>query len=418
MLQAVLEQLPDAVYLLDPETSRIVACNRAAWEEPGLSEEEVLHQSVLSLQKDVVGMPQWSAIADVIREHSPYVFIGRHVHADGGEIPVEVKTSVFHHEGREYFISVARNIAHRVSHQEALKGRPPEVWTALHDTADGVWDWEVPSGRLYFSPQLKQMLGYGPDEMEPVLATWKDNVHPEDATYVLHGLDEHLAGRRHRFEAVYRLRNRNGHYLWVHDRGKVCERDREGHPTRVIGMVHDITDLKNRELEYQQHAWADALTGLTNRRRGEELAEQQLRLMDRLGKPLGLCLIDLDDFKRINDLHGHLVGDDVLRGIADELRKAVRETDILYRWGGEEFVLICPDTIGDDLLNLAEKLRQRLAAMAWSGALADRTITASFGLAGFPEHGRTLPELVARADTALYSAKDAGRDLIRMADPA
>lgn len=415
MLAAVFEHLPDAVYIIDPETSDIVACNRAAWEELGLSRDEVLNQSVLSLQKDVSGMPQWSEIAEVIRTQQPYTFVGRHEHADGSEVPVEVRTSVMQHEGRELFISVARNISQRVALQAALKGRPPEVWTALHDTADGVWDWEVPTGHLYFSPQMKQMLGYGPEEMPPLLSTWKDNVHPEDAPLVLRVLNEHLNGRRSRYEAVYRLRNRNGHYLWVHDRGKVCERSESGEPTRVIGMVHNITDLKNQELEFQRHAEADSLTQLNNRRRGEELSEQQIRLMKRLGKPLGLCIFDLDHFKRVNDLHGHLVGDKVLQGIADLLRKAVRETDIVFRWGGEEFVLVCPDTDAEAMYRLANKLRQSIESQRWPAPMEDIIVTTSMGIAIFPENGESLPDLVARADSALYHAKHSGRNTVMMA---
>jgi len=415
MLENVFEHLADAVYVIDPETSHIVSCNRAAWEDLGLRQEDILNSSVLSLQKDITGQPQWGEIAEVIRRQQPYTFIGRHIHGDGCEVPVEVRTSVLFHEGREYFISVARNIANRVTHETNIKGRPPEVWTALHDTADGVWDWEVPTGHLYFSPQLKQMLGYGPEEMKPVLSTWKDNVHPEDAPLVLHVLSEHMAGRRARYESVYRLRNRNGHYLWVHDRGKVCERDDNGEPTRVIGMVHNITDLKKQELELQQHAEADSLTNLFNRRRGEELATQQLKLMQRQQKPLGLCILDLDHFKSINDLHGHLTGDEVLKKIAEVLRRSVRESDVLFRWGGEEFVLVCPDTPRQALVELADKLRRRIESVNWEGTLAQLQTTTSIGIATYPEDGEELDTLLAKADTALYRAKQAGRNRLEMA---
>ena len=415
MFNTVLEHLSDAVYIIDPETSDIVSCNRAAWEDLGLSRDEVLNHSVLSLQKDVSGMPQWSEIANVIRAQQSYMFIGRHEHADGSEVPVEVRTNVITHEGRELFVSVARNIAHRMAFEASRQGRPQEVWSALHDTADGVWEWEVASGHLYFSPQLKQMLGYGPEEMPPVFSTWKDNVHPEDAPLVLHLLDEHLDGRRSRYEAVYRLRNRNGHYLWVHDRGRICSRGEDGSPSRVIGMVHNITDLKNQELEFQRYAEADSLTQLTNRRRGEELAEQQIRLMSRMHKPLGLCMFDLDHFKRINDLHGHLVGDQVLKEIARLLRTMVRESDILFRWGGEEFVLVCPDTDDGAMHRLADKLRQSIEALPWPAPMEALSVTASMGVALFPGDGTTLPELIACADSALYRAKASGRNAVKMA---
>ena len=105
------EHLSDAVYLLDPVTSNVLWGNRAAWESLGLSPQEVLDHSVLSLQKDVTGAPQWSEIAAVIRGSSCYTFVGRHRHALGHEVPVEVNTTSFIDEGREYFLSVARDIS-------------------------------------------------------------------------------------------------------------------------------------------------------------------------------------------------------------------------------------------------------------------------------------------------------------------
>jgi two-component system, sensor histidine kinase and response regulator len=239
---ALLEQLPDAVYLLDPETSAVVWGNRLAWESLGLTREQVLDHSVLSLQKDVTGAPQWSEIAAVIRGTPCFTFVGRHRHAAGHEVAVEVNTSRFFDGGREYFLSVARDITRRTALEAQLKARENQHWFALNEAMDGLWDWDTVSNEVFFSPQLKRMLGYGPDEMTPELATWSRNIHPDDAARVHAVLQAHLDGRRVRYEAEYRLRTRNGNWLWVHDRGRVCERDAHGHPTRVVGMVQDVTE--------------------------------------------------------------------------------------------------------------------------------------------------------------------------------
>ncbi len=237
----LLEQLPDAVYLLDPETSNIVWCNRLGWESLGLTREEVLDHSVLSLQKDVTGAPQWSQIAEVIRATPCYTFVGRHRHAADHEVAVEVNTTRFVDEGREYFLSVARDISRRTALEADLKKRENQLWFALNEAMDGLWDWDTVSNEVFFSPQLKRMLGYGPDEMAPDIATWSRNIHPDDAARVQGLLRDHLEGRRARYEAQYRLRTRNGSWLWVMDRGRVCERDAAGAPTRVVGMVQDVT---------------------------------------------------------------------------------------------------------------------------------------------------------------------------------
>ncbi len=332
------EHLPDAVYLLDPDSSHIVWCNRAGWDSLGLTPEAVLDHSVLSLQKDVTGLPQWGEIAAVIRRQRDYTFVGRHRHAQGHELAVEVYTRCFEHEGREYFLSVARDITRRVALEADLNRREKQLWFALNEAADGLWDWNVPAGEVFFSPQLKRMLGYGPDEMAPTLASWSANVHPDDAERVMQQLDDHLQGRRTRYEAEYRLRNRNGVYLWVHDQGRVCERDAEGRATRVVGMVQDVTARHDAQDALARHraqleqqvlqrtaALNEAKTAAeaANRAKSRFLATMSHELRTPLTAIIGLGGLALQDaadpllrerLERIGQASQHLLGliDDIL----------------------------------------------------------------------------------------------------------
>ncbi|KPF47641.1 hypothetical protein IP87_00985 [beta proteobacterium AAP121] len=306
----VLEHLADAVYLLDPVSSDIVWCNRPGWESLGLGREEVLNHSVLSLQMDVSGAPHWNEIAAVIRSAPCYTFIGRHRHALGHEVSVEVNTTRFFEGGREYFLSVARDITRRTALEADLRKRENQLWFALNEAMDGLWDWNVSTGEVFFSPQLKRMLGYGPDEMTPTLSSWSDNVHPEDAAAVQRLLTEHVQGRRARYEARYRLRNRSGQWLWVVDRGRVCERDARGAATRVVGMVQDITQERAAQealarSEAEQRALIAALPDIVMRldRQGRHLyvserigtlssipvAQMIGRTHRQLGLPAALC---------------------------------------------------------------------------------------------------------------------------------
>jgi PAS domain S-box-containing protein len=135
--------------------------------------------------------------------------------------------------------------------------RQAHVLFALNEASDGLWDWKLTTNEVFFSPQLKRMLGYGPHEMSPTLESWSANVHAEDKERVFMVLDQHLQGLRERYEAQYRLKNRNGHYIWVNDRGRVCERDATGKPTRVVGMVNNITDQKTLEAHLMRQASHD-----------------------------------------------------------------------------------------------------------------------------------------------------------------
>ena len=408
--------LPDAVYVIDPATSRIVDGNEKAHASLGLSREQLLAQSVMSLQTGVQGMPAWSEIAEVIRSQAPYRFIGEHRHADGSAVPVEILTSVQYIDGQEYFVSVAREIRERGCSADEDAGR--ERWQVLHDIAEGVWDWYPQEGRLVFSPNLKSLLGYGPDEMREVLDTWKDNVHPDDRPLVLTKLEDHLAGRRHMFQAEYRLRNRNGHYVWVSDRGRIVLRDEGGEPLRVCGMIHDVTDAKAQELFLQQKADHCPLTGLLNRRRGQERFDEALRGCKREGRPLTALVADLDHFKTINDRFGHQAGDLVLERFGDCIRDVLPRNAITMRWGGEEFVVVLPDCDRMGGETRAERLRAAVARAHWPAPLEGYRITTSIGVASFPEDADSSAQLTSIADQALYRAKRAGRNRVTLALPA
>lgn len=403
------QQMADAVYLLDPKTSNVLWCNRIAYEELGYSEDEVLNHSVLSLQKDVKGAPQWSEIATVIRSKNVFTFVGRHLHKDGYEIPVEVNTTHFWVDGHEYFLSVARNISNRVAFEKDFQERDGRIRYALHEVSDGLWEWELESDYVFFSPQLKKMLGYGPDEMTPHVDTWKSKVHPDDVEKVITILSDHIKGKRPAYQAEYRLRNRNGHYIWVHDAGKVCERNDENQPTHVIGMVRNISDHKKVQTQLESLAHEDVLTGLPNRRHGERSAQKALKKACDKKVPLTLAVIDLDFFKRINDLYGHAKGDEILVFIAQLLNSARPKKSFLYRWGGEEFVLILPNYNLEAVQEVLGGLHQVIAQADWT-SLGVEPVTLSIGAVECSQANVEFNECFKLADLAVYQAKANGRN--------
>jgi diguanylate cyclase (GGDEF)-like protein len=175
-----------------------------------------------------------------------------------------------------------------------------------------------------------------------------------------------------------------------------------------LAAAHSLNDRFEREHDASRH---DALTGLRNRRSFLESWEEALQRSRRSGKPMSLVLGDLDHFKRVNDTHGHACGDAVLRAVAQAIRNSLRVQDVVSRWGGEEFMLLLPDTDLAGARHVAESTRLAIRALRVEHAGSTLAVTISLGVC---EHrpGRSMEETIADADAALYQAKQEGRDRV------
>ncbi|MFA7348464.1 MAG: diguanylate cyclase [Desulfurivibrionaceae bacterium] len=178
----------------------------------------------------------------------------------------------------------------------------------------------------------------------------------------------------------------------------------------VIETLQDIGERKKLEEELGRLATTDALTGLCNRHRCNELLQQEVARARRYHTPLSLIMFDLDYFKNINDTYGHAVGDQVLQAVADVIRKNVRTTDWVGRWGGEEFMVLCPEATEKDAVSTAEKLRALVESHTFETV---KTITLSCGVTRFKAPD-SVDAFVRRADDGLYRAKDKGRNIVEI----
>jgi diguanylate cyclase (GGDEF)-like protein len=181
-------------------------------------------------------------------------------------------------------------------------------------------------------------------------------------------------------------------------------------------LIYFLVANRSYRMQLVQLASQDALTGLPNRRRTQELALNALDHAKATGKPLTLALIDMDHFKDINDRCGHAAGDHVLQEFARAGREALRESDILGRWGGEEFLLLMPETPVELAVASLERLRTLVFGIRLPPTGSDLQVSLSAGLASFDDTVKSFEDFVARADAALYRAKHDGRDLIRLCE--
>jgi diguanylate cyclase (GGDEF)-like protein len=200
---------------------------------------------------------------------------------------------------------------------------------------------------------------------------------------------------------------------WTEDRKQLAQ-------TYVNTAVSTLISLQLLA-EAERQSMTDALTGLYNRRSLESLLQREVALAERHGVPLSLVIIDMDRFKQINDSHGHAAGDHLLKAFADCVRITLRKTDLAFRYGGDEFVIALPQTVVAQAVRVVNKLRQAFGAVDFSHAIArmEQQPTLSIGVAerSVPQNVVTLQNLLAAADQALYDAKAANRNCVRVYQP-
>ncbi len=402
---------------------------------------------------------------------------------------------------------------------------------ALMGSNDGVWDWDILENSVYFSPRWKEIIGYTDEELPNEVSTWNDRIHPDDVEKAWADVYKNVNGETEYYENIHRLKHKDGHWVWIHDRGKV-QFDAQGKAVRMIGTHTDITEQKENELqllhqaqmiqqtheainttdlkgyingwnkgsellfgykaeevlgkhisllfpddtyetfakhipelmkeeEYrttlpllkksnqkvlldlslsllkddngsnmgivgylrditerkkteealQYQAHHDALTGLPNRVLFMDRLEQGINKAKRHNEGLAVFFIDLDKFKHINDSLGHSVGDKVLKIIAERLGGGIiRKEDTLARLSGDEFTIIMEDLRHpEDASLLGEKILKTLAEAIVMNEQR-LYVSGSIGISFYPQDATDAHSLLKYADTAMYRAKEEGRN--------
>jgi diguanylate cyclase (GGDEF)-like protein/PAS domain S-box-containing protein len=288
----------------------------------------------------------------------------------------------------------------------ALRESEERFSLAVRGANDGIWDWDLRSGRVYYSPRWRSMLGT-PREVGDRPEDWLQRVHPEDLPLLRAALDAHLAGDLPHLEVEHRVRHADGTWRWMLARG-LAVRGPGGDPYRLAGSQTDVTRRKEAEERLRHAALHDVLTGLPNR----------TLLLDRIAQAVGRGLrgrdfavlyIDLDQFKLVNDSLGHVTGDELLRQLAGRFQDCMRPADTVARLGGDEFAAVVEDVSGAAAaLQVADRVHQVLHApfMVMGHELR---LSASIGVVAQGRHYTRAHELLRDADTAMYRAKRMGR---------
>ncbi|HKU69360.1 MAG TPA: diguanylate cyclase [Burkholderiales bacterium] len=292
-----------------------------------------------------------------------------------------------------------------------LHASEKQLSLALQSSRLALWDWDIPSGRIYLSDQWRAMLGGDPRPTHTTLLDLRRMVHPEDAQKLDERLREVLKGSSPNYDVEHRVRAFDDSWIWVRSRGEIVERSRSGRALRMTGTNSDISARMEMQGRLLHQATHDMLTGLPNRSLFYDRLTQAIARSRRGGTLMAVLYLDIDKFKSINDTLGHDAGDDLLKAFSKRLAECVRATDTVARLGGDEYAVVLESLAGrDDGRRIAEKI---VRAMHPPFALQSRSlqITSSVGVAFYAGESEVGPDgLVKRADDALYRAKHAGRN--------
>jgi diguanylate cyclase (GGDEF)-like protein/PAS domain S-box-containing protein len=271
---------------------------------------------------------------------------------------------------------------------------------------------------LYISPQIESLLGISAEEYLADPGLWERHLHPEDR---VRARDEYLKGRAagEPFTYEYRMIARDGRMVWFRDEAVVLLGD-DGMPSLVHGVMLDVTQRKQAEEQVAFLAFHDKLTGLPNRAMFEQLLEVAIAGAARHHLSLAVLSLDIDDFKLVNDGLGHEAGDELLRDVAARLRSATRETDLVARQGGDEFMMLLSDlergepVVGDPAehaVAVASSVATRVHEALLSPFTLSETelfISASIGISVYPADASDGPALLKNADQAMFRSKRLG----------
>jgi len=408
----LIELLPEPIYFKD-SNGTILLCNEALMRFLNMSKEEIIGKNMFDF------LPPEDAKACAEGEKPLFEICGpSHVSYERVRMingkkhyAVERKSAVKDSSGKLLgIVGIIIDITELKQAQEKLVTEKNRLDLALEIGNIAYWEHDLRTNNINISESGLRLLGYETLDNINTFEQFIDLIHPDDRGKFLSDLCSGLL-KNDVLNLQFRVKRSDETYIWLESKTKPIETDFDsGEPVKLAGVLVDITNYKNEVLHQKQLindlytlATIDNLTGAMARWAGEILIKRSLS--SAANDTYSIILFDLDNFKIINDSYGHLMGDAVLSKVGEIVKKSLRKTDLFVRWGGDEFMVFCQNSI-EQTLHLAERLRRIIKEEFLSEGLL---VTTSMGLTN-ARPGEPLEDIFRRADEALYKAKSLGKD--------
>lgn len=429
------EQSPDGIVIIDPPTTRFLEFNTAAHQQLGYSRKEFAQLGILDIEARETADETHARIEKVIQNgKAEFETLQR---TRQGEVrTIHVSAQIVNVQGHPVYYCVWRDITEYKQAEEALKQSEAHYHLLANNMTDTVWLRDLNLNLLYVSPSEEKIRGYTLAELQQfpfvqLLTPASVQVAMELFTTEMPKiLADPAYSPVHTRE--FEFYQRDGSLHSVESKMRIV-RDENRNPISILGQDRDITERKQAEIELhymqeslkaanielqaalvreKQLAHTDELTGINNRRHLFELAAHGFEVAMRYNSPLAVIMFDVDDFKHVNDTFGHAVGDQALEKITQIICMTLRSADLIGRYGGDEFVILLPQTGTQEALPLAERIHASVAAMRLETDKGPLSLTISIGITQTIHNNKqtdTVENLFLRADQALRSAKQGGK---------
>jgi diguanylate cyclase (GGDEF)-like protein/PAS domain S-box-containing protein len=398
------------IYIFHPETLKFIAVNRGARENLGYSQEELNEMTPLDLKPEFDLQSLRELLAPLSEgKQERIIFNTLHRRKDGSLYPAEVHLQLVEFMKEKVYVVLIIDVTERRAMEKELQERNEILSTIMESARDAIIMIDDKGDVTFWNPAAERLFGYSREEVmgkelhrlmiqdERLYEVYKEAFK----RFQLSGKGT-AAGKT----IELKTKHKDGYEIDVELSLSAVKIKDAWH---ALGIVRDISERKKFEKLLYRQSITDPLTNIYNRRFFMQMLEQEMERTRRYGKPFSVIMFDLDHFKSVNDRFGHAAGDMVLKSVADMIKGRIRKTDYFARWGGEEFIILLPETSVEDAAGLAEELREQLSSMTLPEV---GRVTASFGVAGY-RTSDTIDTILMRADSMLYEAKDAGRNCVK-----
>jgi diguanylate cyclase (GGDEF)-like protein/PAS domain S-box-containing protein len=408
--ERIFNTIPDATLITDIETGDLLSYNKAFLYTMKFKREELEDKA-----KNVIGFyineEERDKIIKKLKEKGYCENVELMFQRNNGEIFTGlVSSKLIEIKGKTCVLSVVKDITYLKAMENKLRESEERHRLLADHASDVIWTMDIEGKFTYVSPSVEKLRGYTPEEVmkqspEEVLCpdSLKEMQAGLEKAIKFVGIKKHFNSYRGELEQPCK----SGDTVWTEATVSAMYNE-EGMFIGFIGVSRDIMERKKLEKEIIKLSITDKMTQLYNRLKLDEVLEKELNRSKRTNLSFAVIMMDIDYFKSINDTYGHQVGDKVLIEMASLLKKNIRATDIVGRWGGEEFLMILPatDIRGGEII--AEKLRLIIEGYSFVDGL---NITSSFGVAVY-DSDLSFDSIISRADIALYNAKESGRSRV------